>query len=121
MKRDDRVFLLGEDVGGRGGSYKATDTLLEKFGRERVYDTPISEGAIAGAAVGAALAGLRPVAEIMYIDFSTLALDQIANQGAKFHFMTGGQAIVPLVSRWSIKSIRLGGVWHTGRRDQNTC
>ncbi len=100
MIRDDSVFLIGEDIGTRGGSYKATDTLQEQFGEApRIYNTPISEAAIVGAALGAALAGLRPVAEIMYIDFSGLAMDQIANQCAKFHFMTGGQAIVPLVIR----------------------
>jgi pyruvate/2-oxoglutarate/acetoin dehydrogenase E1 component len=99
MHRDETVFLLGEDVGKRGGPYKATDTLLDEFGEARVFDTPISEQAIAGAALGAALAGLRPVAEIMYIDFSGLALDQIANQCAKFRFMTGGQAVVPVVIR----------------------
>ena len=99
MLRDETVFLLGEDVGRRGGSYKATETLLDTFGPSRVWDTPISEQAIAGAALGAALAGLRPVAEIMYIDFTGLAMDQIANQCAKFRFMTGGQAIVPVVIR----------------------
>ncbi len=99
MKRDEAVFLIGEDVGARGGVYKATDTLLDEFGEERVYDTPISEQAIIGAALGAALGGLRPVAEIMYIDFSGLAMDQIVNQCAKIRYMTGGQATVPLVIR----------------------
>lgn len=99
MLRDETVFVIGEDVGVRGGPYNATATLLDQFGETRVYDTPISEQAIVGAALGAALAGLRPVAEIMYIDFSGLALDQIANQCAKFRFMTGGQAVVPVVVR----------------------
>ncbi len=99
MKRDEAVFLIGEDVGARGGVYKATDALLDEFGEERVYDTPISEQAIIGAALGAALGGLRPVAEIMYIDFSGLAMDQIVNQCAKIRYMTGGQATVPLVIR----------------------
>lgn len=100
MLRDETVFLIGEDIGTRGGSYKATDTLQAQFGEApRVYNTPISEQAIVGAALGAALAGLKAVAEIMYIDFSGLAMDQIANQCAKFHFMTGGNAIVPVVVR----------------------
>jgi len=99
MIRDPQVFLIGEDIGPRGGSYKATDTLLDKFGERRVMSTPISEAAIVGATLGAALVGARPVAEIMYIDFSGLAMDQIFNQCAKFHFMTGGSAIVPLVIR----------------------
>lgn len=99
MIRDKSVFLIGEDIGPRGGSYKATDTLQDQFGEERIFNTPISEAAIVGAALGAALAGARPVAEIMYIDFSGLAMDQIFNQVAKFHFMSGGSAIVPLVIR----------------------
>jgi pyruvate/2-oxoglutarate/acetoin dehydrogenase E1 component len=99
MLEDERVFLIGEDIGRKGGVYKATEALLEQFGETRVYDTPISEQAIVGAALGAALAGLRPVAEIMYIDFSGLALDQVANQCAKFRFMTGGQAMIPVVIR----------------------
>jgi pyruvate/2-oxoglutarate/acetoin dehydrogenase E1 component len=99
MIRDPQVFLIGEDIGPRGGSYKATDTLLDKFGEGRVMSTPISEAAIVGAALGAALVGARPVAEIMYIDFSGLAMDQIFNQCAKIHFMTGGSALVPLVIR----------------------
>ena len=99
MERDEEVLLIGEDIGARGGIYKATEALLEEFGGNRVYDTPISELAIIGAALGAALGGLRPVAEIMYIDFATLAMDQIVNQCAKIRYMTGGQAIVPLVIR----------------------
>jgi pyruvate/2-oxoglutarate/acetoin dehydrogenase E1 component len=99
LMRDDAVFLIGEDIGARGGIYKATDTLLEEFGQNRVYDTPISEQAIVGASLGAALGGLRPVAEIMYIDFAGLAMDQIVNQCAKIRYMTGGQAVVPLVIR----------------------
>jgi pyruvate/2-oxoglutarate/acetoin dehydrogenase E1 component len=99
MMRDEAVILIGEDVGARGGIFKATDTLLEEFGGNRVYDTPISEQAIVGTALGAALGDLRPVAEIMYIDFTGLAMDQIVNQCAKIRYMTGGQAIVPLVVR----------------------
>jgi pyruvate/2-oxoglutarate/acetoin dehydrogenase E1 component len=99
MARDQSVFLLGEDVGQFGGVFQATAKLWETFGPSRVMDTPISEQAIVGAALGAALAGLRPVAELMFVDFTGLAMDQIANQCAKFHFMTGGQAVVPVVIR----------------------
>jgi pyruvate/2-oxoglutarate/acetoin dehydrogenase E1 component len=99
MLRDDRVFLIGLDIGRFGGTYKATQGLWEQFGEERVRDTPLSEAAIAGAAVGAAMTGLRPVAEIMYIDFTTIAMDQIANQAAKLRYMSGGQARIPVVFR----------------------
>src|SRR5579875_2963812 len=83
----------------RGGPYTATAGLAEEFGRARVRDTPIAEGAVCGVAIGAAQAGLRPVVEIMFIDFITLALDQLANQAAKAHFMSGGQVTVPMVLR----------------------
>ncbi len=99
MVRDPSVFVLGEDVGLYGGAYGATRGLFEEFGGERVRDTPISEATIGGAAVGAAMAGLRPVAEIMYVDFTPLAMDQIANQGAKNRYMFGGKTIVPMVIR----------------------
>lgn len=99
MLRDERVFLLGLDIGRFGGTLKATDGLWEEFGEERVKDTPLSEAAIAGAAVGAAMTGMRPVAEIMYIDFTTIAMDQICNQAAKLRYMSGGQARIPVVFR----------------------
>ncbi len=99
MKHDSRVFLLGEDIGLYGGAYGATRDLIHEFGEERVRDTPISEATIGGAAVGAAMSGLRPVAEIMYVDFTPLAMDQIANQGAKNRYMFGGKTIVPMVVR----------------------
>lgn len=99
MRRDDSVFLMGEDIAQFGGSYKVTLGLVEEFGKERVRNTPISESAIIGATVGAAVGGMRPVAEIMYIDFTTLAMDQIVNQVAKIRYMTGGQVKVPLVIR----------------------
>jgi pyruvate/2-oxoglutarate/acetoin dehydrogenase E1 component len=98
MRADERVIVLGEDV-AEGGPYLATAGLSEEFGRERVRNTPISEGAVCGVAIGAAQAGLRPVVEIMFIDFITLALDQLVNQAAKAHFMSGGQLSVPLVLR----------------------
>jgi len=99
MRRDDRVFLLGEDIGRFGGAFGVTRGLWEEFGGERVRSTPLSEAAIAGAAVGAAITGMRPVAEIMYIDFITIALDQIVNQAAKLRYMFGGKCDVPLVIR----------------------
>ncbi|MGZ4202428.1 MAG: alpha-ketoacid dehydrogenase subunit beta [Thermoleophilaceae bacterium] len=98
MREDDRVFVLGEDV-AEGGPYTTTTGLAEEFGTERVINTPISEGAITGVAVGAAQSGMRPILEIMFIDFITLALDQVANQAAKAHLMSGGQLSVPLVLR----------------------
>jgi pyruvate/2-oxoglutarate/acetoin dehydrogenase E1 component len=98
MRADRKVIVLGEDV-AEGGPYLATTGLAEEFGRDRVLNTPISEGAVCGVAIGAAQAGLRPVLEIMFIDFLTLALDQLVNQAAKAHFMSGGQLTVPLVLR----------------------
>lgn len=99
MLRDPTVFLMGEDIGVYGGAYGATRDLWKEFGEERVRDTPISEATIGGAAVGAAMCGMRPVAEIMYVDFTPLAMDQIANQGAKNRYMFGGKTIVPMVIR----------------------
>jgi len=99
MRRDPNVFIMGEDVGLYGGAYGATRGLMDEFGEQRVLDTPISEATIGGAAVGAAMAGMRPVAEIMYVDFTPLAMDQIANQGAKNRYMFGGKTSVPMVLR----------------------
>lgn len=100
MQRDSRVFLLGEDIGRFwGGAFKVTDGLAQEFGDERVRDTPISESAIIGTAVGAAITGMRPVAEIMFGDLTALAMDPIANQAAKIRYMFGGQVSCPLVIR----------------------
>jgi pyruvate/2-oxoglutarate/acetoin dehydrogenase E1 component len=100
MQKDETVFLLGEDIGRYwGGAFKVTNGLAEEFGDERVRDTPISESTIVGAAVGAAITGMRPVAEIMFGDLTALAMDQIANQAAKIRYMFGGQAKAPLVIR----------------------
>jgi len=99
MVRDKSVFLLGEDIGVHGGAFGVTRTLYDQFGPERVRNTPISENTIAGVAAGAALVGMRPVAEIMFVDFSGLAVDQICNQAAKLRLMTGGQCQVPCVIR----------------------
>lgn len=99
MRRDESVFLLGEDIAEFGGSYKTTVGLFEKYGKERVRNTPISEQGIVGATLGAALMGLRPVAELMYIDFTGVAMDQIVNQVAKVRYMFGGKAKTALVLR----------------------
>jgi pyruvate dehydrogenase E1 component beta subunit len=99
MNRDPDVFLLGEDIGIHGGAFTVTKGLIEEFGPARVRDTPISEGVIVGAAVGAAMNGLRPVAEIMFVDWITLAMDQVVNQAAKVSYMFSGQYKAPLVVR----------------------
>ncbi len=99
MTNDETVFIMGEGIAERGGSYKVTVDLLEKFGPKRVIDTPIAENGFTGAGVGAALTGMRPIVEILFIDFSMLVLDQIVNQAAKFRFMSGNTARVPLVLR----------------------
>lgn len=112
MQRDESVFLLGEDIAEFGGSYKVTQGLFEEFGPDRVRNTPISEAAIAGASLGAALLGMRPVAEYMYIDFSLLALDQIANQIAKARYMFGGKAKAALVIRTQGGAGRSSGPHH---------
>jgi 2-oxoisovalerate dehydrogenase E1 component len=114
MQRDSRVIFYGEDVSDYGGAFKASKGLLEAFGRDRVFNTPISEAAICGTAVGAAMLGLRPVAELMYMDFTLMASDQISNQAAKWHYMSGGQTEVPLVYRASVG----GGKGYGGQHSQ---
>ncbi|TGE38309.1 alpha-ketoacid dehydrogenase subunit beta [Desulfosporosinus fructosivorans] len=99
MRRDEKVYILGEDVGAFGGCFGVTTGLLEKFGDQRVLDSPISETAIMGSTVGAAVAGLRPVPEIMFVDFVGVCLDELINQAAKMHYMFGGKAKVPLTLR----------------------
>ena len=99
MDRDPNVFVLGEDIAGYGGAFKVTQGLVEKFGPERVRNTPISENSIVGVGVGAAITGMRPIVDIMFQDFITLAMDQIVNHAAKFHYMYGGQCTVPMVIR----------------------
>ena len=102
MTRDNRVIVYGEDVADYGGAFKLTKGLLEAFGRQRVFNTPISEACICGTAVGAAIVGARPVVELMYMDFALMASDQIANQAGKWHYMSGAQVEVPLVIRASV-------------------
>ena len=99
MQRDERVFLFGEDIGRYGGAFGVSYGLLDEFGEERIRETPISEAAIVGAATGAALVGMRPVAEMMFMDFILLAMKQLVNQAAKCRFMFGGKATVPMVIR----------------------
>jgi acetoin:2,6-dichlorophenolindophenol oxidoreductase subunit beta len=99
MEADSDVFLLGEDIAAAGGPFKATEALLDRFGPRRVRDTPISEQAIIGAAIGAAAMGLRPVAELMFADFAAVCFDQIVNQLAKYRYMTNGQVTVPVTIR----------------------
>lgn len=113
MERDPRVVLIGEDVGAAGGVFGQTRGLLERFGPARVIDTPISESAIVGLSVGAAMAGLRPVVEIMFGDFITLGMDQLVNQAAKLHWMSQGQFRVPLVLRTSVGSGSSTGPQHS--------
>ena len=99
MARDEAVFCVGEGIGDRGGSYKVTEGLITEFGRGRVIDTPLSEAGFVGLGVGAAIAGQRPVVEMLFIDFLMLAMDQVVNQAAKYRFMSGGEGRVPLVVR----------------------
>jgi pyruvate dehydrogenase E1 component beta subunit len=99
LERDERVFIMGEEVGYFGGAFKVTDGLLAVYGEKRVRDTPISELAIVGAGVGAAMGGLKPVVELMTVNFGLLAMDQIVNHAAKIHYMFGGKAKVPMVIR----------------------
>ena len=113
MKRDPNVFVMGEDVAIYGGAYGVTRGLYEKFGEERVRDTAISEAAIVGAGLGAAVTGMRPVVEIMYVDFMSIAMDQLNNQAAKMRYMFGGKAKVPLVIRTEGGAGRTLGAHHS--------
>jgi len=113
MRQDPTVFLFGEDVGRYGGAYAVSRGLLDEFGPARVIDTPMSEAVIVGAAVGAAIVGGRPVAEIMYMDFVTLVMDQLVNQAAKLHYMFGGQVRVPMVVRVQQGTGRGAGAQHS--------
>jgi pyruvate dehydrogenase E1 component beta subunit len=113
MRRDPTVFIIGEDIGRGGGVFKVTDGLIDEFGPQRVIDSPISEAAITGIGVGTAVTGMRPVVEIMFGDFITLAMDQIVNQAAKFRYMTGGQARVPMVVRTTLGAGRSSAAQHS--------
>ncbi|MBC7288985.1 MAG: alpha-ketoacid dehydrogenase subunit beta [Armatimonadetes bacterium] len=113
MRRDERVILIGEDIAEYGGAFKVTANIVDEFGPDRVRNTPISEGGFIGVAIGAALTGLRPVAEIMFMDFITLAMDQLINHAAKFHYMYKGQVSVPLVVRTPAGAGRAYGPTHS--------
>lgn len=113
MRIDDRVFVMGEDVGCYGGSFKVTKGLWEEFGEERVRDTPITEAGFVGTGVGAALTGMRPVVEVMFCDFTTIAMDQLVNQAAKLRYMTAGQVEVPLVIRSTMGGGKSGAAQHS--------
>ncbi len=113
MRRDPRVFIIGEDVAEAGTPFKVLSGLVEEFGRERVIDTPISEAGFTGIGVGAAMTGLRPVVDIMFGDFIALAMDQIANQAAKVHYMSGGKLNVPMVVRTTMGATRRSAAQHS--------
>ena len=113
MQRDETVFLIGEDVGLSGGIFKCSEGLLEEFGPERVVDAPISEAGYVGLSIGAAMTGLRPIAELMFGDFILLAMEQIVNQAAKIRYMSGGQCKVPLTIRASMGAGRSSAAQHS--------
>jgi pyruvate dehydrogenase E1 component beta subunit len=113
MRRDSRVFILGEDVAEAGTPFKVLSGLVEEFGTKRVIDTPISEAGFTGLAVGAAMTGLRPVVDIMFGDFITLTMDQMANQAAKVHYMSGGKWRVPMVMRTTLGAARRSAAQHS--------
>jgi pyruvate/2-oxoglutarate/acetoin dehydrogenase E1 component len=113
MRRDPRVFVIGEDVAEAGTPFKVLSGLVEEFGTERVIDSPISEAGFTGLAVGAAMTGLRPVVDIMFGDFITLTMDQMANQAAKVHYMSGGKLRVPLVMRTTLGATRRSAAQHS--------
>ncbi len=113
MRRDPRVFIIGEDVAEAGTPFKVLSGLVGEFGRERVIDSPISEAGITGLATGAAMTGMRPVVDIMFGDFLTLAMDQVANQAAKVHYMSGGKLKVPLVVRTTLGATRRSAAQHS--------
>jgi pyruvate dehydrogenase E1 component beta subunit len=113
MREDPDVFVIGEEVGRYGGAYGVTKGMIEEFGAERLVDTPISEPAIVGTAVGAAMAGMRPVAELMYVDFIGMTMDQLCNQAAKIRYMFGGQIGVPMVLRTQGGTGRSAGAQHS--------
>ncbi|WP_034551361.1 alpha-ketoacid dehydrogenase subunit beta [Carnobacterium funditum] len=115
LAKDERIFLMGEDIAFYGGGFGATKGLIQKYGAERIRNTPISESALAGAAVGSAMTGMRPIIEIQFSDFITIALDQLVNQAAKIHYMYGGKVSVPLVMRTAAGS----GTGHAAQHSQS--
>jgi pyruvate/2-oxoglutarate/acetoin dehydrogenase E1 component len=113
MRRDPRVFIMGEDIGLHGGIFRVTKDLMPEFGPERVRDTPISEAGFVGLGIGAALMGMRPVVELLFMDFALVSADQIVNQAAKLHYMSGGQVSVPMVIRTQQGGGRGNGAQHS--------
>ncbi|MCI0714371.1 MAG: alpha-ketoacid dehydrogenase subunit beta [Chloroflexi bacterium] len=113
MRRDERVFIIGEDVAEAGTPFKVLSGLVQEFGRDRVIDSPISEPGITGLSVGAAMTGMRPVVDIMFGDFITLTMDQIVNQAAKIHYMSGGKLKVPMVLRTTLGATRRSAAQHS--------
>lgn len=113
MRADPRVFIMGEDIGHHGGIFRVTNSLLDEFGPERVRDTPISEAGFVGLGIGAALAGMRPVVELLFMDFALVAADQIVNQAAKLRYMAGGTVSVPIVIRAQQGGGRGNGAQHS--------
>src|SRR6185369_4976435 len=113
MRRDPKVFIIGEDVAEAGTPFKVLSGLVKEFGKERVIDSPISEAGITGLSVGAAMTGMRPVVDIMFGDFSTLVMDQMVNQAAKTHYMSGGKLKVPLVMRTTLGATRRSAAQHS--------
>src|SRR5579884_2961734 len=113
MRRDPRVFIMGEDVAEAGTAFKVLVGLVDEFGPSRVIDTPISEAGISGLGVGAAMTGMRPVVDIMFGDFTTLTMDQLVNQAAKVHYMSGGKLKVPMVLRTTLGATRRSAAQHS--------
>src|SRR5436189_3383342 len=113
MRRDSRVFMCGEDIAEAGTVYKVLTGLVEEFGKDRILDTPISEPGFTGIAVGAAMTGMRPVVDIMFGDFSTLVMDQMVNQAAKIHYMSGGKLKAPMVLRTTLGAGRRSAAQHS--------
>ncbi len=113
LRRDERVFIIGEDIAEAGTPFKVLSGLVEEFGPDRIVDSPISEAGITGLAVGAAMTGMRPVVDIMFGDFLTLVMDQLANQAAKAHYMSGGKLTVPLVLRTTLGATRRSAAQHS--------
>src|SRR5881296_1546435 len=113
MRRDPKVFIIGEDVAEAGTPFKVLSGLVQEFGKERVIDSPISEAGISGITVGAAMTGMRPVVDIMFGDFITLTMDQLVNQAAKAHYMSGGKIKVPIVFRTTLGATRRSAAQHS--------
>lgn len=113
MRRDPRVFMIGEDIAEAGTTFKVLKGLVEEFGKERIIDSPIAEAGITGIGVGAAMTGMRPIVDIMFGDFITLAMDQLVNQAAKIHYMSGGKWTVPMVIRTTLGATRRSAAQHS--------